>query len=425
VPTHPAGLKRPVDSQPPPGVTPAGQRKPPAGSGTVQAGPQPADQPGEAGRVVPQPVLRQWSDALAAAGLFSEALRIHPAAERADVVRKAELAVLAGDHALALHLLAELKAARTARTARSRPAGLPAGATAEADRAARHPASPWLDLLTCCAQLLAGQPDRLPAVLKAATKVQPSAGVAWVVALAAAAAGDLGQAAINAEAARVGGCRDLRMLAIGAADRAAAGDDQVALELVGNALRIALPDEEPAVFVVDLLDRSGFREAAQRLAATGAADDSQPREVRAAWRVAARHVGAGSKQALRRSLTAAGGIAERARHRHERRLHDQTLRSLTCRCYGSAGWIGESRMYYVSRHLVEILPAPVAGLDARLLRCLATKLTFLDFALRQLTLPVVSEVVPNPPTAAGDLADPEGQPTPGMGVSLGIALNRP
>jgi hypothetical protein len=369
----------------------------------------PTSRPSPPGREVPRPVLRQWSDALAAAGLFAEALQIHPALERADIVRRAELSVLAGDPEMALHLLGELAAATTPRTQ-------------HATRTESTRPGPWLRLLTSCAELLAGRPVQLDAVLTAASRVEPSAGVDWVVALAAATAGNLPQATIAAESARAGGCRDLRMLAVVAASRAAEHDDQAALALVGMALRVALPDEDPAGYVVDLLARAGFRADARRLAATGAGDSTQPGPVRAAWRRSARRVGAGHKGALRRSLTAAGSMAVWPRQHQERRIVNQALQDLTCHCYGSAGWIGESRMYYVTRHLVEILPAPVAGLPARLLRCRATALTFLDFVERQFTLPVISEVLP---VEAGEQADDsEGHPTPGMGVSLGESLTR-
>jgi hypothetical protein len=80
-------------------------------------------------------------------------------------------------------------------------------------------------------------------------------------------------------------------------------------------------------------------------------------------------------------------------------------------------------MRYVSQHLMEVLPAPVAGLPARLICCRATKLTFLDFPERQLTLPVVSDLSADVRTAPTEPAtDPEARPTPGMGVSLGMRL---
>ena len=253
--------------------------------------------------------------------------------------------------------------------------------------------------------------------------------VALAAAWAASSAEDLHQASIAAEGARAGGCRDLRMLAIQAAARASSGDDPTALLLVARALQSALPDEDPTGYVVELLVQAGFRDDAQRLAAAGAADGSQSAGARAAWKASARQVGASRKVALRRSLTSPGIVTGGLRERQRRRHRDQAMRDLTCRCYGSTGWIGESRMYYVSRHLSEVLPAPVAGLNARLLRCRAVNLTFLDFTERQLTLPVVSEVVPEAagtgePGFPADV-DPEVLPTPGMGVSLGVVLPRP
>lgn len=362
---------------------------------------------------VPLPVLRQWSDALAAAGLFAEALLVHPAVERADLVRRSELAILVGDHQLAEELLAELAAGRTARSVRPKVPGL---------RQNSGQVSPWLKLLTRSAQVLAEGPERLAGFVAVSQRVPSSAGVCWVIALTAAAAGDLTLAASAAEQARAGGCRDLRILAVLAADRAAQGDDVAALDLAAGALRTALPGEDPTDFVVDLLERAGFKDTARRVAALGAADPNLPAGFRAAWRASARRVGAGHKLALRRSLTAAGSLAEKRRNRVSRRLHDDTLHDLTCRCYGSAGWIGDSREYYVQHHLSEVLAMPVAGLAARLLRCRATNLTFLDLAERRLTLPVVSEIAGiDGPDPAG-VRDPDARPTPGMGVSLGSAL---
>jgi hypothetical protein len=438
---------------------------------------------------LPDSVLRQWGDALAAAGLFTEALQVHPAAERADLVRLAELAVLAGDHVTALRLLAELDADRAVRVDQAKDAGLPHGSAPNRpgsngpasnglspnDAASNHPGAkgpatkgpvlkgsvpkgsgpngpngpngsgrpkgvkpselakppppvPWLELLTYSAQVMAGEVGRLPAVLDAARRVQPSAGVSWVVALAAAAGADLAVSAEAAEAARLGGCRDLRMLVISAADRAAEGDDWAALSLTSVAQRLAVPDEDPARLVVELLLHCGLRHDAMRLAALGSGDGSLSAQSRAAWKTSARLLGAQRKRAVRRTLALVGSFRERRRERRDRLQQRLTLRDLTCRCYGSAGWVGEDRLYYVSRHLTQVLPAPVAALRARLLRCRATNLTFLDLVERQLTLPVVSEVEIDQPIGrtddqpavrdVGPDADPGGRPTPGMGVSL-------
>jgi hypothetical protein len=353
-------------------------------------------------------VLRQWSDALAAAGLFAEALTVHPGAERVDVVRQAELAVLAGDHRSALALLAELGGGKTARTKRSKLPGKRPTTTA----------SPWLTLLKSVAQLLAGQGD-LAGVRKASARVQPSAGVAWIVALAAAAVGDLNEAAEQAGRARAGGCLDLRMLVFLGAKHAADGEDRIALGVIAGAQQIALPDEDPAALTMELLQRGGLPDAARRLAALGAGDPSLTATARADWTVIARQFGTGRLRSLRRSLVSAAAIGER---RRERRDEVAGLQDLTCRCYGSGGWIGPDRLYYVSRHLDELLSAPLAGLNARLLLCRATNLTFLDLLDRQVTIPVASEPVTRRPNAEEE-ADPEGRPTPGMGFSLGTTLS--
>ena len=80
-----------------------------------------------------------------------------------------------------------------------------------------------------------------------------------------------------------------------------------------------------------------------------------------------------------------------------------------------------------ARLTVHPAAAARAALPARLLRCRATNQTFLDFSERQFTLPVVSEVAADlPPSPVDPFADPNGdpeaRPTPGMSVSLGMAL---
>jgi len=355
----------------------------------------------------PPDMLRQWSDALAAAGLYPEALDVHPALERVDVVRQVELALLAGIHSTALDLLAELAQATTERTRRTveplRP-GVPL------------PPSPWLDLLGRVAELFAGSGD--PAAVRAAQeKVRPSAGLDWIVALAAVSVGDLAGAAGPAGSARAGGCRDLRMLTITAADLARREEYDAAIALIGQAQRIALPDEDPAALTVNLLQRCDLGSTARTLALTGSADQRLAPSFRADWRVAAAGAGVASAAIWSRRLR---GHGRRGLRRAERRAREAELIAqydLTCRCYGSGGWIGPDRSFYLNRHLHELLPAPVAGLDARLMVCRATSLTFLDLEFRQITLPVPAV----PAATAGPLPD-EACPTPGMGVSLGAAL---
>lgn len=354
----------------------------------------------------PPEVLRQWSDALAAAGLYAEALEVHPGLERVDVVRQAELAVLAGIHTTALELLKELDEGKSERTRR----------TVEPLKK-KQPTSPWLRLLTRVAELLAGTGD-LAAVQAAAKGLPPSAGLDWIVALAAVSVGDLLVAAPLARSARAGGCRDLRMLTIAAADDARQGQLRQALDLTGQAQRIALPDEDPAALTVHVLQRCGFAGEARALALAGVGESTLAPANRADWKAAAAGSGASALGLLGQRVRAHSRRTERKLERRAREAEAIATYDLTCRCYGSGGWIGPSRQFYLQHHLHELLPAPVAGLDARLMICRATSLTFLDLLTREITLPVPS----SPPNTVGDPDVDEETPTPGMGVSLGLAL---
>ncbi|GAB6897593.1 hypothetical protein [Kineosporia succinea] len=356
----------------------------------------------------PPEVLRQWSDALSAAGLYTEALDVHPAQERVDVVRQAELAVLAGLHARSQELLDELVEGTSERTRRN---------VTVISKSRLAPASPWLDLLGRVSELLAGTGD-LTAVQEAASKVQPSAGLDWIVALAAVSVGDLVTAAPLARSARAGGCRDLRMLTIAAADLARQEDYGQALGLTGQAQRIALPDEDPAALTVHVLQRCGFGGPAKALAAEGMGDASLPPSFRADWKAAATGVGVGGLDMFRQRVRVHTRRSLRRQERRAREAEAIAAYDLTCRCYGSGGWIGPARQFYLQHHLHELLPAPVAGLDARLMICRITSLTFLDLVAREITLPVPS----SPPTTLPVPDVSEERPTPGMGVSLGLAL---
>ncbi|GAB3253667.1 hypothetical protein GCM10027456_29110 [Kineosporia babensis] len=357
----------------------------------------------------PPEVLRQWSDALSAAGLYAEALDVHPALERVDVIRQAELAVLAGIHTKALELLQELKAAKSDRTSRK--------VASLKQREVGKPASPWLELLSRVAELLAGTGD-LEAVKSAIGGVGPSAGLDWIVALAAVSVGDLPMAAPLARSARAGGCRDLRMLTIAAADDARQGEHRKALDLTRQAQRIALPDEDPAALTVHVLQRCGFAEAAKALAVAGVGESHLAPAFRADWKAAATAAGAGGMALLGQQIKASARWSERRSEKRAREAETIATYDLTCRCYGSGGWIGPGRQFYLQHHLHELLPAPVAGLDARLMICRATSLTFLDLVAREITLPVPS----SPPSTQFAADSEEEEPTPGMGVSLGLAL---
>ncbi|WP_285619780.1 hypothetical protein [Kineosporia sp. NBRC 101677] len=352
----------------------------------------------------PPEVLRQWSDALAAAGLYAEALDVHPTLERVDIVRQAELAVLAGIHPKALELLQELREAKSERARRT-------------VTPLKKEGSPWLELLSRVAELLAGTGD-LAAVQEAAQRAQPSAGLDWIVALAAVSVGDLLTAAPLARSAREGGCRDLRMLTIAAADDARQGNYRQALDLTGQAQRIALPDEDPAALTVHVLQRCGFAAAARSLAMAGVGEATLAPAYRADWKAAAAGAGGGGIAMLGQRVKAHARRSDRRMEKRAREAEAMATYDLTCRCYGSGGWIGEGRHFYLQHHLHELLPAPVAGLNARLMICRATSLTFLDLLARAITLPVPS----SPPSTVVAPDGNEERPTPGMGVSLGLAL---
>ncbi|MFI7587837.1 hypothetical protein ACIB24_12255 [Spongisporangium articulatum] len=322
---------------------------------------------------IPSDLRRHWSRALAGAGLFDESLQVHPAQTPADTLRRGELAVLALDHATALRELKEL----------------------DGDRDPGLAPDPWLELLLRAAKVMSGEPDGMLALRTARTEMPAEATVHWVVALAAQSVGALAEAGEAAAAARAGGSRDPRLLAIEAAavvgvspeGAEGPGPDDVrrALELVGKAQHVALADEDPAAFAADLLVKAGRPDAAGRLAMAGAGERSLPPEGRQKWHAVARGLGASGRR-----LTPTGGInvVRALTGRREAARRREVERSLVCRCYGSTGWLGPARQHYVDNHLTVVVPEPVAGLSARLLRCPATAILFLDFPARQITLPV-------------------------------------
>jgi hypothetical protein len=312
--------------------------------------------------LAPTAVRRTWSEALTAAGLFSEALLVQPREDSGDLLRRAELAVLAGEGATALDCLADL------------------GEAPDDARLRR--------LLIAAARSLTGV-DALAEVREAAGEVGPTARASWLSAVVLAAGGDLDNAGPAAHLAHEAGCRDLRLLTVMAAAAALDGDDHEALDLVHEARRAALPDEHPAVLTTYLLTRAGHPEIAVQLAQAGASDRQLPRADRVAWLACARTAGAGPWLTLRRPLQALLELPEQQRAWAERRVRAEVLRDLTCRCWGSTGWIGPDRLHYVRHHLTELSDDPLPGvLPAGLLLCRATGIRFLDLAERQITLPV-------------------------------------
>jgi len=341
----------------------------------------------------PPAVLRRWSDALAAAGLFGVALHVLPdehvpvarhangaqGAERAGLIRldpdllfrHAELAVLATDHASALRALKELD------TIQPRPGG------------PVSPPHPAVRMLTAVAQAQAGDAGGWDEVERAAAAMPRSPWSAWMVALGGVTVPHLTVPHLDAAgpAARFaleGGCRDPRLPLIAAAGLVADGDELTweqcaeAVRLLERSRRVALPGEDAIGGALDLLRRAGLAERGRGLAAFAVSDSQIPREAHDAWRAAAKLQHLPVPRRLRiESL------------RPHRRLHSPISDSpMTCRCAGSTGWIGPERLTYVEHHLSLVDAAPVSGLSARLLRCRLTALRFLDLPSQELTLPV-------------------------------------
>jgi hypothetical protein len=308
----------------------------------------------------PAPALRRWSDALAAAGLFGHALHVLPDVP-ADLFRRAELALLSGDHATAIRLLKELDSER------------------EADR----PAEPAVALMLAVARTLAGEPEGWAEVRIAATGVPGSAWASWLVALAGAAVADLPAAGEAAAEAIRGGSRDPRLASIAAAASVLAEDElswavaHAAALTLEPARKAALTGEDPLGATLDLLVRAGRPDRAAALTLQAAEDRELSPVAREAWRRAGTPFGVRSRRRFRRDPA-----------KVERRARRQDPRLLTCRCWGSAGWIGAERDDYVHHHLETVDTEPVAGLPARLLTCRLTRLRFLDFPAEGITLPV-------------------------------------
>lgn len=313
-------------------------------------------------------ILRRWSDAFAGAGLFSLALRVYPD-DHEYPIHRAELAVLASDHAAALRLLKEHDTVR--------------------DHSV--PAEPAFVLLTAVARAQAGQPSAWQDVQNAAKALPATPWRAWMIALGGIAmphltVPHLGIAGPAARRAFEGGCRDPRLPVIAAAGVIADGERLTweqcaeAVRLLEHSRRVQLPGEDSIGGLLDLLRRAGLVERAQSLAAFAAGDDQVAREVREAWRAAAhaQHIH------VPRRLSVRPGKPHLPHHTPKQR-------DIICRCAGSTGWIGPDRLHYLQHHLKLVDAAPLPDLTARLLRCQLTGVRFLDLIDLQLTLPVDAE----------------------------------
>lgn len=327
----------------------------------------PADSPVRVPRRYSPEVLRRWSDAFAGAGLFALALRVDPDDDE-HLFRRAELAVLAGDHATALRLFKEHDSTR--------------------DHA--QPMEPAVVMLIAVAQAQAGEPAGWQHVQDAAQALPGSAWTSWMLALGGITVPHLTVPHLDvagpaARRALDGGCRDPRLPVIAAAGVMADGDELTweqcadAVTLLESSRRIQLPGEDAIGSALDLLRRAGLVGRAQSLAAFAAADAHVARDVQDAWRMTAhaQHI-----HVPRRRLSLSG--QPHLPHHHRAAKHHD----LICLCAGSRGWIGPDRLSYVESHLSMADAAPLPDLVARLLRCPFTGVRFLDLPDLKLTLPV-------------------------------------
>ncbi len=333
----------------------------------------PVHSPDEQIHRYPADVVRRWSDALAGAGLFALALEIHPDDDD-DVLRRAELAVLAADHATALRLLKHRQPARkNSKTAEER----------------SQPSHPAVAMLLAVAQAQAGQDSGWPDVQAAATDLGDSPWTSWMLALGGITPAQLTPAhlAVAGPAARrafTGGCRDPRLPVIAAAG-VVSDDEELSWEHCAEAIglleqsrRVQLPGEDAIGGLLDLLRRAGLGERARSLAAFAVTDRQVSAQARDAWRAAAQRQQIPLPQRRRRAMPRFARLPHRA----------APHRDLICRCAGSTGWIGPDRLDYVEEHLKLVDDAPIPGFPGRLLQCQLTGLRFLDLAAAQLTLPV-------------------------------------
>ena len=331
---------------------------------------------------VPVGLRRRWGESLAGVSLFAEALQVWPDGAAADRIRRAELALLAGQPRRALDLLEH------------------AGPVV--------PGSPEHicgRVLAACARTLAGDLPALNDLLTDVVRLPPSPGLSRLVALSAASSGQIAVAGQAAWAAMREGCGDHRLLVIAASAAAVAEryEDAVVLAEEGEACRRPAAQDATET-TVNLLRHAGHASAALALAAVGAHAWTLPAERRAVWRGletalwprgrrldrdTALLVRAHRRQ-RRQMLALAGGRAVRRWRRTrdlERRAREARLDE-SCRCEGIVAWLGPEARHYVVHHLVPAPGAQPFTPPARLLRCPATGATFLDLPARPATVSV-------------------------------------
>ena len=333
---------------------------------------------------VPAGLRRLWGESLAGVSLFAEALQVWPDGVAADRIRRAELAVLAGQPRRALELLEHAGPVRP---------GSPEHVCGR--------------LLAACARTLAGDLPALGELLGDVVKLPPSAALSRLVALSAASSGQLPIAGRAAWGAMRDGCGDHRLLVIAAAATAVDGRYADAVVLAEEAERCRRPAaQDAAETTVNLMRHAGHAQAAVALAAVGAQAWTLPARRRAVWDAmasglrprglaldpaTARLVKANRRR--RRRLWLAAVLRGRSvrgwrRGREVARLAELARQDLTCRCEGIVAWLGPEARHYVGHHLVPVPGAQPFTPPARLLRCPATGATFLDLPERPATVSV-------------------------------------
>jgi hypothetical protein len=412
---------------------------------------------------VPVGLRRRWGESLAGVSLFAEALQVWPDGAAEDRIRRAELALLAGQPRRALDLLEH------------------AGPVV--------PGSPEHlcgRVLAACARTLAGDLPALSELLADVVRLPPSPALSRLVALSAASSGQIAVAGQAAWRAMRAGCGDHRLLVIAASAAAVEGRHADAVVLAEEAERCRRPAaQDAAETTVNLLRHAGHATAAVALAAVGAQAWPLPAERRAVWRDMAdvlrprrvapglplvRHLvptwlgrfgrlgglDAGTAQLVRtyrrqrwrrwlpspgeaatpllglavalvgHRLALAGPLVadvaalalavalpvlavagvrayrRRTRARAADRRARQARLDLTCHCEGIVAWLGPEARHYVGHHLVPDPGAQPFTPPARLLRCPATGATFLDLPERPATVSVPTTEEPDAPHAPDD-----------------------
>jgi hypothetical protein len=205
---------------------------------------------------------RQWAAALFRAGLFQEALHLWPDVTGSDTVRRAQLALLAGDPPACQRLLAE-----------------------HSTDAATEPDA---RLLQACVDVLTGR-QPMTSVMDAAGRIEPSAHVSWLIAIALARQ-DLSTAGRAAVDALDHGAVDLQLVSVAAAALAQAGEYLPALALLEDPAHRGAVADDPAGPALTLLADVGADGAAAGLAALATHITELPAERRAVWKEHAHRV---------------------------------------------------------------------------------------------------------------------------------------